>query len=208
MTRKLSVFAAILALAVAALLPHQAQANYTVMCAPEGVAQGANRTIGATYSNTGSVSPIPSGTLYVLNPQGCAPVLAQDVGWFLSQGYTQQGLFSLQFIVPVAATSTTDYVIGTLPPSTYILNVYCSNTDASHGITGGINIGTTSGGSDVVAGANFACGTSSVNFVTAANLDSTKRVFSITAGQTLHANAVTSWNTPTTATITVTYGYF
>lgn len=204
--RKIFLAAATLALIGAALIPQQAQANRVVMCAPEGVAQAGNRTIGAGISGTGSVSPVPSATTYTLNGQGCTAVLAQDIGWFQSQGFTQQGLFALMFVVPTTATGTTSYQVGTLPPSTYIRDVFVSNTDASHAVTGGIDIGTTSGGTDVVAAANLAVGTSSVNFVTDANL--AKRVFSTTAAQAIFATGHTSWNTPTTVTITVTYGYF
>ena len=172
------------------------------MCSPDvsGGVQGA-RTVG------GTTSQVPTGTVYSLNGQGCAVIKAADVGFFLSQGYSQAGGLPVlpQFTVPVAATGTTSYLVGTLPPSTYIRDVFVSNTDASHAVTGGIDIGTTSGGTDVVAAANLAVGTSSVNFVTDANL--AKRVFSVTAGQAIFATGHTSWNTPTTVTITITYGY-
>lgn len=183
-----------------AFLAAPASANVIVMC--QGDVSGAStgsRTIG------GTLSPVPSGTIYTLNGGGCAPILAQDVGYFQSQGYTQGGgLYSLQFVVPVAATGTTSYQIGTLPPSTYIRDILVSNTDASHAVTGNIAFGTTSGASDVVS--SLAVSTSTVTFVTDANL--AKRIFSTTAGQALFASAITSWNTPTTVTITVTYGYF
>jgi hypothetical protein len=179
-----------------------AKANVMVLCSPDiaGGIQGP-RTIGGTNSL------VPSGTVYALNSAGCGVIKAADTGWFLSQGYTQSGGLSvLQFVVPVAATGTTSYLVGTLPPSTYIRDVFVSNTDASHAVTGGIDIGSTSGGTDIVAAANLAVGTSSVNFVTDANL--AKRVFSVTAGQAVYATGHTSWNTPTTVTITITYGYF
>ena len=179
-----------------------ANAIYVVMC--QGDVSGAStgsRTVGGTSS------PVPSGSIYVLNSQGCAPIQAGDIGYFQSQGYIQGGVLqSLIFVVPVAATGTTSYLIGTLPASTYIRDVIVSNTDASHAVTGGIDIGTTSGGTDVVAAANLTVNTSSVAVVTDANL--AKRVFSTTAGQALYATGHTSWNTPTTVTITVTYGYF
>lgn len=190
----------LLAAALLAVTIPQAHANVIVMCSPEISANAQARTIG------GTLSQVPSGTVYVLNGQGCGVVLAQDVGYFLSLGFTQQGLNSLQFVVPVAATGTTSYQVGTLPASTYIRDVFVSNTDASHAVTGGIDIGTTSGGTDVVAAANLAVGTSSYNFVTDANL--AKRVFSTTAQQAIFATGHTSWNTPTTVTITITFGYF
>lgn len=190
----------IFALALLPIVP--AKANVQLLCAGDvsGAVQGP-RTIGGTGSS------VPSKTLYTLNSIGCAAILAQDVGYFLSQGYAiPQGNPSIQFTVPVTATGTTAYQIGTLPPNAAITGIYASNTDASHAVTGGINIGSTSGGNDIVAGANFASGTSSVSAPTQANL--LTRVFSITAGQAIFANAVTSWNTPTTVTITVAYTFF
>lgn len=195
MTRRL--LSLIAAAFILAAVP--ASANVIVMC--QGDVSGAStgsRTIGGTGS------AVPSGTLYSLNAGGCAPILAQDVGYFQSQGYTQNGLNSLMFVVPVAATGTTSYQIGTLPPSTYIRDILVSNTDATHAVTGNIAFGTTSGAADVVT--SLAVSTSAVTFVTDANL--AKRIFSTTAGQALFASAITSWNTPTTVTITVTYGYF
>lgn len=192
--------AAILALALLPIAP--VKANVQQLC--QGDVSG-----GATGSRTigGASSPVPSKTLYTLNGAGCAAILAQDVGYLLSQGYTiAQGNPVIQFVVPVTATGTTAFQIGTLPPNAVITGIYNSNTDATHAVTGGINIGTTSGGADVVAGANFLSPTSSVQFVTDAL--TLKRIFSTTVGQALFANAITSWNTPTTVTITIAYTYF
>ena len=194
---KFALAAALLAVAVP-----QAHANVILMC--QGDVSGAStgsRTVG------GTLSQVPSGTIYTLNGQGCAPVLAQDTGWFAAQGYTQSSAGGvLQFVVPVAATGTTSYQIGTLPASTYIVGVFVSNTDASHAVTGGIDIGSTSSGTDVVAATNLAVSTSTVTFVTDANI--AKRVFSTTAQQAIFATGHTSWNTPTTVTITIPYAYY
>jgi hypothetical protein len=189
----------LLALAPIYVLP--AHANYVVLC--QGDVSGATT---GTRSIGGTLSQVPTGTIYVLNGQGCAPIIAADVGYFLSQGFTQSGPLALQFVVPVTATGTTSFQVGTLPASTYIRDIFVSNTDASHAVTGGIDVGSTSSGTDIVAAANLAVGTSSVNFVTDANL--AKRVFSTTVGQAVFATGHTSWNTPTTVTITVVYGYF
>jgi hypothetical protein len=192
------------AAAIAALLFAIAPASANVINMCQGDVSGAStgsRTIG------GSLSAVPSGTTYVLNGAGCANILAQDVGYFLSQGYTlPSGLPSMQIVIPTTATGTTAFQIGTLPPNAAIVGVYASNTDASHAVTGGINIGSTSGGNDIVAGANFSLNTATVNAPTQANIAT--RLFSTTAGQAIFTNAVTSWNTPTTVTITVSYTYF
>ena len=194
--RKLLIAAALLFAAA------PASANVQQMC--QGDVSGAStgsRQIG------GSGSAVPSATLYTLNSAGCAGILAQDVGYFLSQGFTlAPGLPSMQIIIPVTATGTTAFQIGTLPPNAAITGVYASNSDATHAVTGGINIGSTSGGNDIVAGANFASGTASVSAPTQANIAT--RLFSTSAGQAIFTNAVTSWNTPTTVTITVSYTYF
>jgi hypothetical protein len=187
-------------LALAGIAP--ASANLTQMCQGDvsGAATG-SRTIG------GTLSPVPSGTIYILNGAGCTAVLPQDIGYFQSQGYTlAQGNPSITFVVPVTATGTTSFQIGTLPPSAAITGIYASNTDASHAVTGNISIGTTSGGVDIAAASSLTGGTSSVSFVTDAL--TLKRVFSVTAGQAIFATAGTSWNTPTTVTITVSYTYF
>ncbi|MGE0212735.1 MAG: DUF2793 domain-containing protein [Parvibaculaceae bacterium] len=61
---------------------------------------------------------------------------------------------------------------------------------AGNAVTGGVRIGTTSGGTDVVAAQ--AVGASSLG--TVASGDILKRVFSRTVAQTLHVQAVTAWN--------------
>lgn len=194
----------LLGLAAAAFLfvAGPASANVINMC--QGDVSGAStgsRTIG------GTLSAVPSGTTYILNGAGCANILAQDVGYFLSQGYTMSGgLPAIQFVVPVTATGTTSYQIGTLPANAAITGIYNSNTDASHAVTGGIALGTTSGGTDIAAAATNTSLTSSVFALTDAL--TLKKVFSTTAGQAIFATAGTSWNTPTTVTITITYAYF
>ncbi|HUO89145.1 MAG TPA: hypothetical protein VMU08_08220 [Rhizomicrobium sp.] len=172
-----------------------------IMCQPSATSgvEGP-RTVGGTNSQ------VPSGTIYSFNGQGCAYIKQQDMGYFTSQGYTAgASLGSIVYSVPTTATGTTSYQIGTLPPSTYIQQIIVQNTDGSNAVTGGIKMGSTSGGTDII-GTALAVGTSSLVFETDAL--TLKRVFSSTASQALFAEAVTSWNTPTTVTITVVYGYF
>lgn len=192
--RFLSATAGLLALFAA---PQQAQAASTVMCAANAVAATIARTIG------GPGSAMPSGTLYTLNGQGCTVVLQADVGYFLSQGFSAGPPFgpNLLFTTGVA-TGTTSFQVGTLPPSTYIQHVIISNSTAN-AVTGGISIGSTSGGTDVVAAQ--ACAANCLVFVTDATL--LKRVFSTTASQPIFASGVTAWNNAN-VTITVVYGYF
>jgi hypothetical protein len=200
-TAIVSAFA--LALAVPFFPIQKAEAAVTVMCAPEGVAQAINRTVGAGISGTGSVSPVPSGTTYTLNGQGCTIVKQADVGYFLSQGFSAGPPFGANILFTTGvATGTTSFQLGNLPPATYIQHIIVNNTTAN-AVTGGIAFGTTSGGTDIVTA--LTCGANCLAFT----LDSalSKRVFSTSASQAIFATAVTAWNNAN-VTITVVYGYF
>ena len=193
-------FAAVLAVAAALFVtmppPREAKAAGTaVLCQGDvsGASTGA-RTIGGTGSQ------VPSGTLYTLNSAGCVVAAQADIGWFLSQGYTSTGNFGLPFIFTTGvATGTTDFVIGTLPANGYIQAIMMSNATAN-AVTGGISVGSTANGTDIVAAT--ACAANCV-----ANSTLVKTGFSLTAGTALHAAAVTAWNSAN-VTITVIWGYF
>lgn len=142
------------ALATAALLwaaPALAAAStplqQQVMCASDpGVGAPGARTIGGTNS------AVPSLTLYILNGQGCAAILLQDVAYFRSQGFTQgANLQSIQSTGAVtSASSATSVQIGTLPAGAMIVGVML-NEIAGAAITGGVDIGTTSTGTDIAS---------------------------------------------------------
>lgn len=143
----------ILALAAAALLPWSGQAlaaastvnQQQVLC--QGDVSGATtgtRTIG------GTLSAVPSGTIYVLSGQGCALIATGDVGYFLSQGFTAgANLFSIQFAGLTSAASATTVQVGTLPKGAIIQNVILAET-AGASITGGVALGTTASGTNYV----------------------------------------------------------
>lgn len=182
--------------------PALAAANGQAMLCSADVAANANgsRPIG------GTLSQVPSGTIYTLNGQGCGVIKAQDIGYFLSQGFTYAGDGGqIVFNVPVAATGTTSYLVGTLPAGAWIKAILTQDSDASHAVTGGITCGVSAADTTIVSTAQ-AIGTSSVGFVTDAHL--LLRNFSTTATQPIYCQAVTSWNTPTTVTITIPYGFF
>jgi hypothetical protein len=110
------------------------------------------RTIG------GTLSAVPSGTIYVLNGQGCALVAIGDVAYFLSQGYTQgSNLFSIQYAGVTSAASATTTQVGILPKGAVIMAVIMAET-AGAAITGGVDIGKAASGTDfasaVALGAN------------------------------------------------------
>lgn len=185
-------------LALAALISYQpaAQANNIVLCSPEvsGASAGPRRV----------VNPGTSGGTYQLDGSGCAVMSTSnsDVAYFISQGYTQSGpLRAIIFNTGVAA-GTTDFIIGSIPPQAFIQDIVYSNSIAA-AVTGGISIGTTANGTDVVAAQ--ACASSCLTFTTDALL--LKRPFSLTAATPLHAAAVTAWN-GANVTMTVIYGFF
>jgi len=177
---------AAVSLAPLASVPAKADAHILVCAATEsGKAEGPRRL---TNPNT--------TTSYVLNSQGCAVISSADAGWFYSQGFTPgANLFS------IAKTGITaqDFASLVLPAGAYVHNVVVQNTTAN-AVTGGIKVGTTAGGTDVVAA--LTCGANCYTFVADASL--LKRVFSATASQTLSIDAVTAWNS---ASVDVTVFY-
>jgi hypothetical protein len=174
-----------------------AHAALTVLCAAQQPDTGAARTIG------GTASQIPSGTIYTLNGQGCTIAKQQDVGWFLSQGFSPGPPFGANILYTTGVlTGTTSVQIGTLPASTYVQHIIVNNLTAN-AVTGGIAFGTTANGTDIDA--TLACGANCLAF--AADSALVKRVASVTAQTPIFASAVTAWNSAN-VTITVVYGYF
>jgi hypothetical protein len=198
-------------LVIGQLPANAAAGGQAVMCAPTitGAAEGPRYYggNGSSYSGTGSQNATPSGNAYALNSSGCTVVATPaDIGYFLSQGFTFAGDGGvIVYSVPVTATGTTSYQIGTLPAGAYIKGFFFQNTDATHAVTGGITCGTSSADTSIIA-SGLAIGTSSVGFQVDSAL--AKRVFSTTAQQAIWCQAASSWNTPTTVTITIPYGYF
>lgn len=188
----LKVFSAALfsAVLLASAMP-SANAAAQFMCTSPG-----SRQVG------GSGSQVPSGTLYTLNGRGCALIAQADIGYFASQGYTPGPSGGSFIFTTGVATGTTDFVIGSVPAGAAISKIIYSNAVAA-AVTGGISVGTTANGTDVVAAQ--AVGSSALTFTTDAL--TLKRVFSLTTPTPLHAAAVTAWNS-TNVTITVTWEYF
>jgi hypothetical protein len=163
------------------------------MCRPAAV---------ATAAGPGRWVAPASGTAYSLDNQGCAVIALADIGDAAAGGLTQSGPVRAFIYNTGVATGTTDFTIGSVPASAALTGIFFSNSVAA-AVTGGISIGTTANGVDVVAAQ--ACGSTCVAFTTDAL--TLKRVFSLTAATPLHAAAVTAWNS-TNVTITVLYSYF
>lgn len=189
------IAAAALSLAAFALPVQAAQVS---MCAPDvaGGIQGP-RTVG------GTLSQVPSGTIYNFGASGCALIQLADIGYFLSQGYTQQSSQNSFVFNTGVATSTTDFVIGTLPPKAYIQAIIFSNSVAG-AVTGGISIGTTANGTNIVAAQ--AVGASTDVAVVYNNILLPVPVTTGLAAP-LHMAAVTAWNSAN-VTVTVVYAYY
>jgi hypothetical protein len=190
------VLAAALLAGLALCAPAKAANVYMCSADVAGGVQGP-RTIG------GTLSQVPSGAIYVLNGQGCALIAQADVGWFASQGYTQQSSQQSILYTTGVQTGTTDIVIGSLPANAYIVGIFAANTTAN-AVTGGISIGSTANGTDIVA--TITCAANCVSNSPGTNT-LVKSVFSTTAATSLHAAAVTAWNSAN-VTFTVVYAYF
>ncbi len=125
-----------------------AQTTHAWLCIPGQAAGAANRRI---------VVPTTSGGTYNLNGQGCALVVAGDIGYFISQGAVYgPNIFTLQQTGITASTTASTSTI-TLPAYAYIVGIVLSET-AGNAITGGVDIGDTtnaiSWASAIALGAN------------------------------------------------------
>lgn len=195
MIRLLKLSAALAIAALAFIAP--ASAANILMC--QGDVSGATtgtRTIG------GTLSQVPSGTVYVLNGQGCALVATGDVGYFQSQGFTQASSQNSIVFTTGVATGTTDFLIGTLPAKAYIQQIIFSNLTAN-AVTGGISVGSSANGTQIVTAQTMAASTDIA--VSAANLTLPVSATGVATG--LHVAAVTAWNSANVV-ITVIYGYY
>lgn len=196
MTTRKILIAASLVLAAAFLSGAPAIAATQMLCSPEQAVGAQNRRV-VVESSTASPQPV-----YQINGQGCALIAQADIGFFLSRGYTAGSSEGTILFTTGVATGTTNFVIGNLPANTYITEIIYSNAVAA-AVTGGISIGTTANGTDVVAAQ--AVGSSALTFTPNASI--LKQPFSLTAATPLHAAAVTAWNS-TNVTITVKYAAF
>lgn len=178
--------------AVALLGTGQSGRAASLMCQGDvsGASTGA-RTIGGTGS------AVPSGTLYSLNPSGCALIGPGDVGYFLSQGFTIAAPFGTLYAGSVGAQNTSIV----LPASSYIRDIIIQNL-TTNAVTGGLKFGSTAGGTDVAS--PVACG--SQCSITVNDVSLVKRILA-TGSNLLSIDAVSSWNSAL-VNVTVIYGYY
>ena len=138
-----------------------------------------------------------TGTIKRISPSaivstGCPTATLSQIGCSAPDGFTLEvnsgildatsGVANIR--LPGVTTNTTVTV-----PAGYRVSDICFTETAGHAVTGGINIGTTSGGTDVVSG--FAVGAFSFNCVGSSLL---KHTFSQLAATPLYIQAASAWN--------------
>lgn len=184
---RLMLVAAFAAAALALLPAKNVEAAQINMC--QRVAPGA-------ASGPGQWVAPGSNTTYRLNNQGCGLISPTDVADAAAAGLSPRSqIFSA--VVTLSAAGTLQ-----LPPGAYIDRIIVQETSGAS-ITGGLKIGTASGGTQVASA--LLCGTSCLVWVPDASLST--RIFASTAAQTLFIDAVSSWNSAR-ANVTVMYGFW
>jgi hypothetical protein len=162
-----------------------------------GASSGA-RTIG------GTLSAVPSGSIYTLNGSGCTLVAVGDVAYFLSQGFAfgaQTGM--IQYAGLTSASSATSVLIGTLPQGAVIQSILLAET-AGAAITGGVAIGTTSSGTNIVTAQ--ALGANGLLVVADASVTKIIGSTGTTLANPVYATCVTSCNAGS-VTISIIYWF-
>lgn len=183
--------AALVAISLAFSLP--AVAASVSICAPEQA--------GAVSGNR-QVKAATSGTLYSLNNRGCALIAATDLADFQSLGFTANAGLSPIVAVTGVLSGTTSVQIATLPIGAYIAHILIENSTAN-AVTGGIDIGKTSGAADIVSAKT--CAANCLTHV----VDSAVllRNFSTTVAQAIWLTGHTAGNSAN-LNVTIIYGFF
>jgi hypothetical protein len=176
------------ALACAAFAPIPASAYTQLMC--RGTAAG-------TASGPARWVAPASGTGYSLNNLGCAIIAQADVGDATAGGFVQSGAIQNILFNTGVLTGTTSVAGPNIPAGYYIREILVDNTTAN-AVTGGIDIGKTSGAADIVSA--LTCGASCLTFTADSAL--LLRVFSKTVPQTTFITGHTAGNS---ANLNITY---
>lgn len=195
MKRFLSAFAAVAALLALASAP--ALANSQIMC--QGDVSGASTGSRVIVNTSSTAATQPS---YTLSSSGCALIAQADVGFFQSLGFTQPGLQSIIFTTGVLTGTTAVQITPSLPAGAYIRDIFVDNSTAN-AVTGGIDIGKTSGAADIVSA--LTCAANCLTFVADSAL--LLRVFSKTAQQAMFVVGHTAGNSAN-LNLTIVYGFF
>lgn len=137
-----------------------------------------------------------SGNTYTTDTRGCALVAGADVNDFKAQGFITDPQVAYASQLTAAGSVV-------LPASAYIDSITIQETSGA-AITGGWKIGTTAGGTDVVAAAVVGAN----GLVSVPDVSMLKRVFSSTSPQTLFMGAVTNFTDGPAVNVTVHYSFF
>jgi hypothetical protein len=188
--RKLALIALALA-GIFSLAP--ARASQIQVCGPGG----AGVTMGPAQ-----VKAVTSGNLYQTNSRGCTLIASSDLGDFQAMGYASNGALQSMVVSTGVLTTTTSVQVASLPASAFIQDIIVDNT-TTNAVTGGIDIGKTTGAADIVSAK--VCAASCLTTV----LDSAilLRVFSKTAAQPVWVTGHTDGNSAN-LTLTIIYGFF
>ena len=199
MMKKLLAAALFAVLALASVSPAFAG---KVLCNPGAAATGPLAgTIGGGVG--GSISAVPSQTLYTLSGSGCVYIKQQDEGYFRSLGFTDGTNLFFKTVTGVTANQTTSAGAPvTLPAGAALTAIYIQNTTAN-AVTGGINIGTAAAGAQVVSA--LTCGANCMVSVPSASiLQPITSASGVPISTQLFINAASAFNS---ASLNVTYVY-
>lgn len=205
MMKKLLAGALFAITAAAGLLsaPEAAHAGQ-VMCAAPQSAGAQARAIGGTLSS------VPSKSLYTLNADGCAAIKQQDVGFFQSQGFFPgTNYFSISAVGIGAQTTTSNSPI--LPAGAFINGIVIQET-AGQIVTGGLDIGTAGSSSQTIVAA-IACPANCLIGVPPASIllftfGATTTTTGVPKAQQIFINAHTNWTDAAIVNVTIFYSLY
>jgi hypothetical protein len=133
-----------------------------------------------------------NGNSYALDGQGRVLVQESDAPWFRSQGFSPAGASPIQDLFAnsgVIASGTASVALGILPANFYIEGLLFQNL-TGNAITGGINVGSSAGASDIASAIAIAANV----LLVVPDASILKRAYSTSAPTNLFVSAVTSWN--------------
>jgi len=191
MRLKHRILAALAGLALIVGLAAPAAAGQ-MLCRPQAAGVGPlAATIGGTSSS------VPSGTLYVLNGDGCAMIAGADTGYFKSQGwYLGANLFSVPFGPFTAQSTATNSPL--LPAGASIISIQVTET-AGQIVTGGLDVGV-AGSSDATIASAVAVGASATVGITPLS-----GYVIASTGVRVYFNAHTNWSDAASVKGTIFY---
>lgn len=152
--------------------------------------------------NTFTVSRAQESTTAQIHSSGevVANVLTSGLMQQILNGGSSGGSSVITNLAVTAVSSSNSSLI--MPSRSYIANIVIQET-AGHAITGGLNIGTSSNGSQIFSG--LSVGANSLQSINAGSLAQT--IFSVSSTQTIYLNAASSWN-GASINVTLAYGIF